>query len=139
MSSPLTLWHVTCGHSHENGCYGYESANNENAPGDSGPRRNYPSAPTASEAWFISYSIALPRRPYHYPQTETDYRRRYARAARYSASRKDHSFAPRSGASGFSHHDCHRDRDSRPFLIGKTHSVVAADVRRLNFVCIVPT
>jgi hypothetical protein len=138
MSSPLTLWHVTCGHSRENGCYGYESANNENAPGDSGPCRNYPSAPATPEARSIPYSIALARHPYHCSQTQTDHRRRYARAARYSASRKDHSFAPRSGASSFSHHDCHGDRDSGRFLVRKSHFTYRSRHKGLCFVSLHP-
>ena len=98
MCSALTLWHVTCGHFPENGCYGCESANNEIASGDSGPRRNHQPAPTPREAWPISHSTSLPRHPHYWPQAKTDNRRRHARPARYSASRKDHSFAPCSGS-----------------------------------------
>ncbi len=111
MLSPLTLWHVNCGHSHENGCYGSESANNETTSGDSGSRRNHQSAATAPEAWFVPHSTSLACDPYHRCQAETDHRRRYARAAGYSASRKDHSFAPRSRARPGCTHNRHSHRD----------------------------
>jgi len=112
MHSSLTLWHVTCGHSHENGCYGYESANNEIASGDSGSRRNYQSAPTAPEAWSISCSTSLARDPYHWRQAETDHRRRYARPSRYSASRKDRTFASRSSSGTGCAHNRYRHGNS---------------------------
>ena len=116
MFEPLTLWHVTCGHSDENGCYGYESANNENAPGNSGPCRNHPSAPAAPEARSFPYSIALARQPYHCSKAEANHRRRYARAAGYPASCKDHAFAPSSGTPGFAHYDRHHNGDTGRFL-----------------------
>jgi hypothetical protein len=131
MSSPLTLWHVTCGHFRENGCYGRESANNEIASGDSGFRRNHPPAPTTPEAWSIPCSIALARHPYHCCQTQTDHRHRHAREARYSASRKDHSFAAGSSAPGFSYNHCHRDRASRRALVRTFHSPCCGSIFRI--------
>ena len=109
MHSSLTLWHVTCSHSRENGCYGYESANNEIASGDSGSRRNHQSAATARKAWPISCSTSLARDPYHWHSAEADHRSRYARPSGYSASCEDHPFAARSGArAGYAHNSyCH--------------------------------
>jgi len=112
MHSPLTLWHVTCGHSHENGCYGYESANNEIASGDSGSRRNHQSAATAPEAWTISCSTSLARDPNYWRPAQADDRRRYARPAGYSASREDHSLATRCGPRTRCTHNRHCHRDS---------------------------
>lgn len=121
MHSPVTLWHVTCGHSHENGCYGYESANNEIASGDSGSRRNHESAATAPEAWPISYSTSLACDPYHWRPAETDHRCRYARPSGYSTSRKDHSFAAGSGARPGCAHNRYRHRNSGCALIATVH------------------
>ena len=112
MFSSLTLWHVTCGHLHENGCYGYESANNEIASGDSGSRRNHQSAPAAPEAWPISNSTSLARDPYHRHPAQADHCRRYARPTGYSASRKDHSLATSSGTGAGCTHNCYRHRNS---------------------------
>jgi hypothetical protein len=112
MHSPLTLWHVTCGHSHENGCYGYESANNEIASGDSGSRRNHQSAATAPEAWTISCSTSLARDPNYWRPAQADDRRRYARPAGYSASREDYSLATRCGPRTRCTHNRHCHRDS---------------------------
>ena len=98
------LWHVNCGQAHENGCYGRESANNENAAGDSRLCRSHPTAPTASAARAIPHPIALARNAYHYSPKETDHRRRYARSAGYPAPREDHSFerdsTPQCGSRG---------------------------------------
>jgi hypothetical protein len=130
MCSALTLWHVTCGHFPENGCYGCESANNEIASRDSGPRRNHQSAPTAREAWPISHSTSLPCHPHHWCQAKTDNRRRYARPAGYSASRKDYSFAPCFGPGSGYPHNCYRHGNSRCALAQAFHPFVAADLKR---------
>jgi len=112
MFPPLILWHVTCGHYHENGCYGCESANNENAARDSGPRRNHSSAATASKAWLIPHPATLARNPYHWNSAKTDHRCRYARSTRYPAPGQDYSFAAGSSVCGFTH-DRDRYRSSR--------------------------
>jgi hypothetical protein len=110
--APPTLWHVTCDHYHENGCYGSESSNNENATRDSGPRRNHSSAATASKAWLIPDPTTLARNPCHWSSAETDHRCRYARPTRYPPPSKDYSFAASSGICGFTH-DRDRYRSSR--------------------------
>jgi hypothetical protein len=119
---PLTLWHVTCGQSPENGCYGCESANNENAPGDSGACRNYPSAATAPEAWPVSHPATLARDPHHGRQAETNHCRRNARSPGHPAPGEDHPLASSFGAPGFSYNDGHRDSYSRRVLGRKFHS-----------------
>src|SRR6266850_6334455 len=134
----LGLWHVTCSHFHENGCYGCESADNEIATGDSGLRRNHPSATTASAAWSPSHSVALARDSYYCHQAETDHRRRYARAGGHPASCKDHSFAPGSSARDFSHNHQHRHRNSGCLLVQIFHPCCSSRRKQAPYLAALP-
>ena len=106
MFSPSILWHVNCDHFSENGCYGCESANNENASGDSGLRRSHPTSSSTPPARSISHPIALARNPRHRHETDTDYRSRYARPPRHCASCEDHTCAADADASRTSPGGC---------------------------------
>ncbi len=124
------LWHVNCGQLYENGCYGYESANNENAAGDSRLRRSYPKASPASATWAVPHSIAFARRPHHRNSKETDHRGRYARLPRYSSSGQDHSFARDTHSQG-----CSRSQNRRAsFATGVGRSLQSLASRGRDFV-----
>jgi hypothetical protein len=93
-------WHVNCSHYGENGSYGRESANNENAAGDSGLRRNDSKASPASPAWSIPGAVAVSCDSNYCDQAETHHRCGHARPCGYSTPGKDHSLAPSYGALG---------------------------------------